>query len=425
MSTLKITGSRKPININYVDFAQGSKNAALPVFGASLLFNGQLLIDNVPNISDVQNIFKLLREINVSFGYDNNAFIKLATNKINPAEITLSADFFKTRGGFYLVAALINKCRKIKIKKYSIAGCRIGVRAYDNILRVFNVFGFQIKIVAGDIIIKKKRDYYGEKISLNDLGICASGVALILAAQFKVKTNLVGSSKAPELNDLINFLRSNGIAIKRYQNSDLLVYKNNSAWPCNSFKIQDDRIVIATYAILALLSGGYFKIKTSKLKYLDSFIKFLRDSGCIIWNGLEDGVTIFLPGKKMRANDLVVDDYPKIPTDIQPILTVFLCALKGRATICDLIFPERNFHVKQLQRMGQNIKNRDGQIVINGNNKFIAGKVRGHDLRCGAALILAACVARGTSEISDWEYVGRGYEKLLDIVVQNRRLIIV
>jgi len=426
MSTLKITGSSKPINIDYADFAQGSKNAALAVLGASLLFDHELVINNVPDISDTQNIFGLLREINIAFGYDHNVFIKLVTSKINLAEINFSADFFKTRGGFYVAAALINKYRKIKIKNYTVAGCRLGERGYDYIFRVFNNFGIQIEIATGDLIIKKQPDNYaGGAIILDDLGICASGVALILAAQFKEKTILVNAGKAPELNDLIDFLRQNGVAIKKYQNGNLLIFKNNSASANQSFKIQDDRLVITTYIILALLTGGQFKIKNYKLKYLTTLVDFLKKTGVCIWTDKNDGTTTFLPGQKMKARDLVIDDYPEISTDVQAILTVWLCALKGQATICDHIFPARNYHVKQLQKMGQNIKTKDDRIIILGANKFMASKISGHDLRCSAALILAASVTRGASAIRDWEYVNRGYEKLLDIIGQNRRMEII
>jgi len=203
-SVLKITGSDRPFDIEYNGFSQGSKNAALPIVGASVLFDNGLVIDNVPNISDLQSIFKLLRKINLKFAYRNNKFTK--KSDVKARMIVFDDNFFDTRGGFYLIAALINKYKEIQINGYGVAGCKIGERGYENIFKVFFKFGIDSSVVDGNLIIRKNRKYDGGKIVLNDLGICVSGVALILASQQACTTTIVGLGKAPEINDLIFFL---------------------------------------------------------------------------------------------------------------------------------------------------------------------------------------------------------------------------
>ncbi len=421
-SLLRITGSRKPFVIEYESFRQGSKNAALLVIGASLLFDTDLAIGNVPHIFDLLNVLGFFKKINVNFTYENNEFIKRKNNKFK--KIVFGEDFFNTRGGFYLIAALINKWKEIKIKGYGIAGCKIGERGYGNIFKVFSEFGIDSDVVGGDLIMRKNNKYTGKKIILNDLGICVSGVALILASQFMRRTTFVGTGKAPEINDLISFLSNNGVYIKKGKHNHLVVYKKRINCHKNRFNIQDDRMVIATYAVLALISSGVFTIKTSKLKYLHSFIELLKLSGCRVEKNKKIRTTVISRGKKMKPLEVIIDDYPHIPTDLQAIVTVFLCTISGVSTIKDNIFPQRNHHIYQLKKMNQDIDFNNKKIIIKGGKKFIKNKLTGHDIRCNAALILAACIAKGTTSIVDWEYVNRGYENILNIVGRNRKLII-
>ena len=419
---LKIHGSDQPICINYEDFKQGSKNAALPVIGASLLFDAELTIGDVPHISDILNIFRLLKKIGVNFSYADNVYAKHKGNVFK--EIIFEEDFFETRGGFYVVAALINRCKIIIIKKYGMAGCKIGERGHGNIFRVFKEFGFSANIVKDRLVIKKSKRYFGKTIMVDDLGICASGVALILASQFKTKTTLINTGKAPEINDLTEFLINNGVNISKLNDNKLVISRGKKHCRKSSFNIQDDRIVIATYLILSLITEGSFKIKSSKLQHLLSFVELLKACGVNINNDKKTKTVIFIRGKKMSPAKVVIYDYPSIPTDIQPVLSVFLCTIKGPSVIRDNIFPDRKFHISQLKKMNQDIKYSDSEVFIKGGRVFKSNNLRGHDIRCSAALILASCIASGVSVIKDWQYVNRGYESLLEIIKQNRKLVI-
>jgi len=173
---------------------------------------------------------------------------------------------------------------------------------------------------------------------------------------------------------------------------------------------------------LALISFGTFRIKTSKLEYLSSFMDLLKFSGCNVEVDKKSGVTVISRGKEMRPLNVVINDYPCIPTDLQPIVTLFLCTINGTSTIKDNIFSSRNHHVDQLKKMGQDIVYNNEKIIINGGKKFVKCNLRGHDIRCNAALILAACIAKGTTSIVDWEYVNRGYENFLRLIKKNRKL---
>lgn len=419
---LKIKGSNEPIIIDYEKYKQGSKNASLPIISACLLFETDIIVNNVPNISDIINIFKLLKKINFKYSYKNKVFIRRKNNNFN--KIIFNKDFFDTRGGFYLIAALINKWKEIKIEGFGIAGCQIGERGYDNIFRIFSEFGIESKIVDNNLIIRKNSIYEGKKIVLNDLGICVSGIALILAAQYTVKTTLINIGKAPELNDLENFLEMNGVCIKINKHRHFVIYKQKENYEKINFIIQDDRIVIATYVLLTLISSGRFKIKSDKLKYLYTFINLLKNSGCNVRVNKGNKTTTITRSKKMKPLNIVIDDYPQIPTDLQPILSVFFCSIKGLSIIKDKIFPQRIFHIDQLKKMNQDITFTNNKITIKGGNKFIKNSLIGHDIRTNAAIILAACIAKGTSTIVNWEYINRGYENLLNIIQKNRQLTI-
>ena len=416
---LNVKGSRKPIDIAYDRCPQGAKNAALPVLCATLVFNNKSIIENVPDISDVKVLLRLFKRINLDFSYVKHTFIKYPSRL---KKIDFPKSFYKSRGGFYLIASLIKQWGTLKIRGYEIGGCKIGNRPYTHFLRVLKNFGYAVDIKGGDLVIRRSAQYRGKIIQLNDLGIVASGMALILASQFEAKTTLVKFGKAPELNDLIKLIKEKEIFIKK-RGRTLVIRgcdRNNHQSSLHPFKLQDDRMVIATYAVLSLITGGTFTITTEKLKYLSSFLGLLKKINASVKS--HRGVTCIARNGDLRPVKVKVADYPGIPTDIQPIITVLLAGAKGVSIIEDKIFPNRIAHISELKKVGTDIEHREGIIVIRGGKRFIANSVRAKDLRSCAALLLASCIAKGTTTVSSWDQIYRGYEYLISIIRSNRAL---
>ena len=179
-------------------------------------------------------------------------------------------------------------------------------------------------------------------------------------------------------------------------------------------------MVIATYAVLSFITGGTFTITTEKLKYLSSFLGLLKKINASVKS--HRGVTCIARNGDLRPVKVKVADYPGIPTDIQPIITVLLAGAKGVSIIEDKIFPNRIAHIAELKKVGTDIEHREGIIVIRGGKRFIANSVRAKDLRSCAALLLASCIAKGTTTVSSWDQIYRGYEYLISIIRSNRAL---
>lgn len=418
---LVIKGStNRPIHIDYSQCPQGSKNAALPVLCATLAFDDAFVIENIPCIDDVKALFSLFRKINLNFIYNDHTFTK---NISCLKKIDFPKSFYKTRGGFYLIASLILRWGSIKINGYKIGGCKIGNRPYTHFLKVLESFGYAVDVENDSLLIRRSTQYTGKVIQLNDLGIIASGMALILAAQFKTKTTLNNFGKAPELNDLVQLMKKKGAIIQRHGRS-LIVNGSLRHLSQNSYflRLQDDRMVIATYAVLSLITGGVFVIETKKLKYLTSFLKLLERINCAVKHKRNN--THIMRRKDLYATEVEVADYPGVPTDIQPIVTILLSVGKGTSIIKDNIFPDRVTHVKALKQMGLHITYQQGAITIVGGKSLMGSSVKANDLRCCASLFIAACIAKGVTRIKNWKQVYRGYEYLIPIVSSYRELYI-
>jgi UDP-N-acetylglucosamine 1-carboxyvinyltransferase len=416
MSRIEIQGAESPIDVRYEDYRQGSKNAALPTLCAALLFNKEILLSGVPDIEDVKVILDIFRAINLRFAYCNGDFIRYRS-AIRYAR--LKENFYTLRGGFYLVAALILRWKEVEIEGYRLSGCRIGERRYDKFFEVLAAFGCDIQL-GQNLLIKKNIRRRKYVIELNDLGIVATGMALILASQCSHRTVLISPSKAPEINDLITFLQRNGVLVERTAGK-LVVSKGKKDDREVRFKIQDDRIVVASQMLLALATNGTFTVQTDKLKYLTSLMQFLEKLGFII--SPRQKSTSISGGTRLIPGHVEIDDYPSIPTDIQPLLVVLLCTIEGRSTVKDKIFPTRISHADQLRRLNQNVYCENGSIVVNGRREFKGSILESNDMRCSAALLLASCLARGSTVINGYSDVYRGYTNLLEIIKRHRVVI--
>ncbi len=420
MCYIEINGSEEnPININYSSYPQGSKNAGLPLLCASLLFDNEVQLDNIPDIEDINIMLKLFSEMGIEYNFSSNSFSKNKVISSNDV-IEFSSNFNGIRCGYYLVGAIVNKCSKVIINTIEDGGCRIGERNCNKFLEVLYHFGFQSRIENEKIIIEKVRDYKSSILELNDLGIVASGISLILASQYPTKTTIKGFGKSPELYDLIEYLSLCGVEIDR-QGWDIYVTGISDNDKAVEFKLQDDRIVIATYVILCLVNKGSFKIKTHKLRYLHTFIELIEKIGYKVFK--DELFTVIEYSENLSAVSVKVEDYPGISTDIQPILSVLLCTINGQSHIQDKIFPSRISHINNLLNLNQNIElERDIKII--GRNKFIPNgeHLIGKDLRCSAATIIACSGAKGKAIMHDWKHLLRGYEHLIDILNSNRAL---
>lgn len=417
---ISVRGTPKPLNLRYEDHAQGSKNAALPLIGATLAFDTRQVLENFPEISDVRSISGLLDSAGVRHEIADGKFVKQAGAV---AAANFGREFFDTRGGFYVVAGLIYRVGTVRIDDYLVGGCQIGDRGFRFVFEAFQAFGIDVDVGEKTLRFTAGARAPQRKVVLNDLGIVVSGIALILAAQQSEPVELIGIGRASELNDVVDFLQKNGVEFRRHGERDLLVIPaRDRAVREVTHSVQDDRIVIATYIAYSLASGGEFVIDRARLAYLRTYVELLTRIGYVVEEAGETSRIRRPDGGVLVGQDVIVDDYPAISTDIQPLLAPLLCRSDGVSTVTDRIFPERNFHVAQLQKLNQQIAVEGGRIVIRGTRPFVGNDMTSNDMRCSAALLVAAAMAEGVSTLANWSNVERGYQHLLTIIASHAEI---
>lgn len=417
---ISIRGTQKALNLRYEDYAQGSKNAALPLIGATLVFETRQVLENFPEISDVRSIAGLLDSAGVRHEIAGGRFVK---HEGGVAAASFGREFFDTRGGFYVVAGLIYRLGTVRIDDYLVGGCQIGERGFRFVFEAFQAFGIDVDVGEKTLRFTAGAQAPQRRVVLNDLGIVVSGIALILAAQQSEPVELVGIGRASEINDVIMFLEKNGVEFRRHGERDLLVIPaKDRAVREVTHSVQDDRIVIATYIAYSLASGGEFVIDRARLAYLRTYIELLVRIGYLVEETGETSRIRRPESGLLVGQDVIVDDYPAISTDIQPLLAPLLCRSEGVSTVTDRIFPERNFHVAQLRKLNQHIAVEGGRIVIHGARPFVANDLASNDMRCSATLLVAAAMAEGVSTVANWTNVERGYQHLLTIISSHAEM---
>jgi UDP-N-acetylglucosamine 1-carboxyvinyltransferase len=416
MTLLAITGRQDPIHICYENHAQGSKNACLPVLAAALLAPGTVL-DHVPDIEDVWALLALFRKTGVHAEMKNGQFTARdeGDSAVIPGEL-----FSRTRAGFFVIAARIYRLGTIRLGRLEEAGCRIGARGFGPTLEVFRRFGIRVETNQNGLMFTVPAGPRCACVDLDDLGLCRTGVALVLAAQARGTSVLNNPGRAPELMDLVALLRGMGVEIA-IEKDAWTVQGCRDFTPPPPFRVQEDRIVIGTYAVLALATGGTFRIEPARMAGLEALRIHLAASGCSL-DPAPDGSVVIQAPEGLGPREVSIGDYPALPTDLQPILTLLACRASGPSRVVDPIFPGRTAHLQELARMGQAFTPSGKGWTVEGGRPFRGAHVRGHDLRCAAALVVAACLAQGETVIEDWNHLCRGYAKLLSLVSRHRQV---
>ncbi|MFA5794921.1 MAG: UDP-N-acetylglucosamine 1-carboxyvinyltransferase [Candidatus Brocadiia bacterium] len=387
----------------------GSKNAALPILAATLLAKGQCVIKGVPNLSDVEVLAKILRELGVDVERKPNGDIE--TEVKNEKNSTARYELVKTmRASFCVLGPLIGKRRTAKVSLPG--GCVIGVRPIDLHEKGLKMLGATIDYEHGYLIGKADKLVGCEMYLGGTFGSTVTGTANVLMAAVLAKGRTVIENAAcePEVQDLSNFLVKMGAKIKGIGTHRLEI-EGVKLLKGTTYTVIPDRIEAGTFITAGALLGDNMTIKNCRLDHLVAVLDKYKDMGVTVTRVSNTECRVSRV-KYIKPVDVATLPYPGFPTDMQAQVMVLLALADGISIITEKIYPDRFMHVAELNRMGARIRKEAAYSIIQGVKHLLGAPVMASDLRASAALVLAAMVAKGTTEVQRVYHIDRGYEKI-------------
>lgn len=402
----KIKGGKKLEGILEVE---GSKNAALPIFIATLIEKGIYILKNVPDLRDIKTLIKLLESLGLTITkLDNNSY-RIENEGLKNLEASYDL-VKKMRASFLVMGPMLSHSGKARVSLPG--GCAIGTRPVDLHLKGFEVLGTDIKIEHGYVegVVSNRKKLIGDKIILDFPSVGATENIVMAAVKAEGKTVIENAAREPEISDLCNFLNKMGANILGIGSGRLEITGVEKLIPCE-YTVMSDRIVAGTFIIAAIMFDGGIKIKGVDVDNLESFLLKLKEMG-LKYEIEGEFFKVTSKLKDLKAVNVVTMPYPGFPTDLQSPMMALMSLVKGSCELKETIFENRFMHIPELNRMGCNIVAEGNIAFITGVGKFSSAKVMASDLRAGASLILAALKADGESIINRIYHVDRGYEQL-------------
>lgn len=384
----------------------GSKNAALPILCATLLTDKISVIENVPDIADIHTLFKIFEELNVKVEFSNHR----AT--IDPSGLSLAKITDKyinsMRASILLIGPLLQRFPEVHIPFPG--GCVLGKRSASAHTYGFRALGAEVLDETQSLHVKRTA-LKSANVIMPELSVTATENLVMLASLTTGRTEIRLAAMEPHVQDLCKMLNSMGAKIQNIGNHHLIidgVEKLDGA----KYAITGDYLEAGTFVIAALVTGGEVTVKGIPTEQLDSFWQKLQEVGAK-FELKENEVTVH-PSQNLRSVEVLhTAVYPSFPTDLQAPFAILLSQATGTSKIFETLFEGRLNYLFELEKMGATIQMLNPhQANITGPTKLKGVPIASIDIRAGAAMVLAALCARGTTEISNIKYIDRGYEKI-------------
>lgn len=390
--------------VGEVDIA-GAKNAALAILAAAIMTDDTILIENLPDVRDINVLLEAISGIGAQVERINKSTVKINGSTIS--DISVDYEYIKKiRASYYLLGALLGKYKHAEVPLPG--GCNIGSRPIDQHLKGFKAMGATTRIEHG-FIIAEAEELHGAHIFLDMVSVGATINIMMAASMAEGNTIIENAAKEPHVVDVANFLNSMGARIKG-AGTDVIRITGVSALHKTEYSIIPDQIEAGTFMFATAVTGGNVVLQNVIPKHLEATTAKLLEMGCQICE-YDDAVRVMAP-KKLQATHVKTMPYPGFPTDMQPQIAVSLALAEGTSIVTESIFENRFRYVDELSRMGASVKVEGNVAVISGVEKFTGARVNAPDLRAGAALVIAGLAAEGITIVDDIYYIERGYENL-------------
>ena len=382
----------------------GAKNAALGILAASIMTDEEVVIENLPDVRDINVLLEAIQEIGAQVDRIDRHTVKINGSTIH--EVSVDDEYIRRiRASYYFIGALLGKYKSAQVPLPG--GCDIGSRPIDQHLKGFRALGARIEIERG-AVHAHAIDLVGAHIYLDMVSVGATINIMMAAAMAEGMTILENAAKEPHVVDVANFLNSMGANIKG-AGTDVIRIRGVRTLHGTDYSIIPDQIEAGTFMCAAAVTRGDITVKNVIPKHLEAISAKLIEIGCEVIEGDDEVRVVGRP--KQSSTNIKTLPYPGFPTDMQPQMAVTLALAEGTSMITESIFENRFKYVDELARMGGNIKVEGNVAVIDGVRGFTGARVESPDLRAGAALVLAGLSAEGYTVVDEIGYIQRGYEK--------------
>ena len=372
----------------------GAKNAAVAIIPATILSDGPCVIENIPSISDVSMIIRILYEMGAQVRMINKSTIEIDTTRITNPVVPYEM-VRHMRASYYLLGALLGKFKNARVAMPG--GCDFGVRPIDQHLKGFKSLGADYEIDHGMIDVHAE-SLIGSQIYFDMVTVGATINVMLAAVRAEGLTIIENAAKEPHIVDLANFLNSMGADIMG-AGTDVIKIRGVSHLKGATYSIIPDQIEAGTYMAAAVATKGDILVKNVIPKHLESITAKLEKIGAEI-EEFDDSIRVSMHGD-IQKSSVKTMPHPGFPTDMQPQVTALLTLAEGTSIVTEGVWDNRFRYVDELRRMGADISV-DGKVaVVEGTGHLTGAPVKATDLRAGAALIIAALAADGTTEIED------------------------
>ena len=398
-------GSRLSGHVNI----SGAKNAAVAILPASLLVDGVCRIENVPDISDVRLLLEILRNMGAGIRRFGRNTLEIDCSHVRNA--TAPIDLVRRiRASYYLIGAELGRFGHARVAMPG--GCNFGVRPIDQHIKGFEAMGASVEQLGGYVCADAPEGgLQGGHVYLDIVSVGATMNIMLAAVLCSGMTIIENCAKEPHIVDLANFLNAMGAKVSG-AGTDVIKVRGVAKLAGGSYTIIPDQIEAGTYMAAAAAVGGDVTVENVIPKHLDCITAKLREMGARVTE-FDDSIRVEAD-RRLRRSNVKTMPYPGFPTDMQPQMTTALCLAEGTSIITEGIWGSRYRYTEELSRMGANI-HVDGAIaVVEGVKELNGAPVRAHDLRAGAAMVIAGLAAKGVTEVEQVQNIERGYETLVE-----------
>ena len=381
----------------------GAKNAALGIVAGALLTDEEVIIENLPDVRDINVMLEALKAIGAKVHRIESHVVSIQADQLSMKSVDDDA-IRRIRASYYFIGALLGKYHQAKVALPG--GCAIGERPIDQHIKGFTASGAEVEISDG-YFVAKAEELVGQHIYLDVVSVGATINLMLAAVLADGQTIIENVAKEPHIVDVANFLNSMGANI-RGAGTDTIRIRGVERLHGTTYGVIPDQIEAGTFMCAAAVTRGNILIKNIIPKHMESIAAKLRDMGNTVYEGDEEIQVI--GGEKQRGTKIKTLPYPGFPTDMQPQIAVTLALAEGKSTVTESIFENRFLYVEELKKMGADITVEDRVATILGQEKLQGATLHALDLRAGAALVLAGLAAEGITVLEDIGYIRRGYE---------------
>ena len=391
----------------------GFKNAALPILVATILTADVCTLENIPEIRDVEKTLEILTAMGAEVSKLGRTTVRIDTTNVQYGSSPLEL-VSKLRGSTYLLGAELGRFKKAHVGLPG--GCDIGNRPIDQHIKAFEALGATVTLERGYVDAVAENGIKGNSIYFDSTSVGATANSILAAVMAEGTTIIENPAKEPHIVDLANFLNTCGASITG-AGTDVIKIKGTDKLHGCTYSIIPDMIEAGTFMIAAVATRGRVRVDGVIPKHMDTLSAKLVEMGATV-EEIDDSIIVSCTERPTKTNVKTLP-YPGFPTDLQPQITTLLCLADGTSRVTETVFENRFKYVDELFRMGATVRVDGKTAIIEGVEELYGANLKALDLRAGAAMVIAALAANGTSSIYNIASIERGYD---DIVAKFRDL---